>query len=129
MMLADRANKYVDEQQPWVLKKDPAKVSQLRDVCTVTLNLFRQLVVYLQPVLPQLAEQTSALLNNPIRSWQDAETPLTGTPVSSFQNLMNRIEDVQVQNMIEDSKPTVEPVASADAAIPAAVPRHPADTW
>ena len=129
MLLADRANKYVDEQQPWVLKKDPAKVSQLRDVCTVTLNLFRQLVVYLQPVLPRLAEQTSALLNSPIRSWQDAETPLTGTPVSSFQNLMNRIEDVQVQNMIEDSKPTVEPVASADAAIPAAVPRHPADTW
>lgn len=105
MQLADRANKYVDDLQPWTLKKNPDDGQKLRDVCTVTLNLYRQLVVYLAPVLPRLAEQTGLLLNSQIRSWNDAQTPLTGTMVSPFQTLMNRIETTQVQAMIEDSKP------------------------
>ena len=64
MALADRANKYVDDLQPWVIRKDPARGAELRDVCSVTLNLFRQIVVYLSPVLPGLAQQTAELLNN-----------------------------------------------------------------
>src|SRR5262249_6188320 len=58
MALADKANKYVDEKQPWKLAKDPGKAAELQQVSTVVLNLFRQLVVYLAPVLPKLAEQT-----------------------------------------------------------------------
>ena len=55
MALADRANEYVDRQQPWTLRKDPAKAKELQNVCTVILNLYRQLVIYLAPVLPKLA--------------------------------------------------------------------------
>ncbi|MFO0427788.1 MAG: methionine--tRNA ligase [Planctomyces sp.] len=125
MLLADRANKYVDDQQPWALKKDPEKAQQLQDVCTVTLNLFRQLIIYLQPVLPRLAEQAGELLNSSICSWQDAQKPLTGTPVAAFRTLMNRIEEVQVQSMIEDSKPAAEEPAPTESA----PSRHPADQW
>lgn len=103
MALADRANQYVDQQAPWTLRKDPAKAQQVRDVCTATLNLFRQLVIYLSPVLPKLAEQTGALLHSPIGHWSDAQTQLTGTPVSPFQHLMKRVEPAQVQAMLSES--------------------------
>ena len=104
MALADRANKYVDDKQPWVIRKDAARIDELRDVCTVTLNLFRQIVIYLAPVLPKLALQTAELLNAPVANWNNSQTPLTGTTVSAFQHLMKRIEETQVQAMIEESK-------------------------
>ncbi|MBL8814819.1 MAG: methionine--tRNA ligase [Planctomyces sp.] len=127
MLLADKANRYVDEKQPWALRKDPSKGEELREVCTVTLNLFRQLVVYLAPVLPVLAEQTGQLLNRRIAHWDEVGTPLTGTTVSPFQHLMQRIEEKQVNAMIEESRPqsseaTPEPVPATPAG-------HPADRW
>ncbi len=64
--LADRANPYVEERRPWDLRKDSTKAQELQDVCTVALNLFRQIVIYLTPVLPRLAQQMGELLNDPI---------------------------------------------------------------
>ncbi|MGB4737257.1 MAG: methionine--tRNA ligase subunit beta, partial [Fuerstiella sp.] len=93
--------------------------------CTVALNLFRQIVVYLAPVLPELAKQTEALLNKPISSWDESQSPLTGTSVSEFHHLMKRIDDKQVQQMIEESKED----NAADAGETAAVEFHAADTW
>lgn len=129
MALADKANKYVEDAQPWVLRKDPEKAAELRDVCTVSLNLFRQLVVYLSPVLPELAQQTVKLLNAPMNSWDELQTPLTGTPVSEFRHLMKRIEDKQVQAMIEDSKEDNAADAGASDSENAAAEFHEADTW
>jgi len=128
MALADKANKYVEDAQPWVLRKDPEKADELRDICTVSLNLFRQLVVYLTPVLPELAQQTGDLLNVPIVSWDENQTPLTGTPVSEFTHLMKRIDEKQVQAMIEESKE--DNAADAGAAeSPAGAECHAADEW
>ncbi len=79
MLLADRANQYVDSREPWKLKKEPGRAGELQDICTVTLNLFRQLAVYLAPVLPRLAEQTGELLNKPIRRWDESKQPLVGS--------------------------------------------------
>lgn len=104
MALADQANKFVEDQQPWTLKKDPDKAEQVRDVCSIGLNLFRQIVIYLSPVLPRLTEQTVALLNQPIDHWNETQKPLTGTPVSRFARLMNRIEEKQVYAMMEESQ-------------------------
>ncbi len=129
MALADKANKYVEDAQPWVLRKDPEKAEQLRDICTVSLNLFRQLAVYLSPVLPELAQQTAELLNAPINSWDEVQTPLTGTPVSEFQHLMKRIEDKQVQAMIEDSKEDNAADAGASETEPTATGFRAAVTW
>ncbi len=128
MLLADRANKYVEDSAPWILRRDPARAAELRDVCTVALNLFRQLVIYLTPVLPDLARQTDELLNVPIDHWNDAQTPLTGTAVSKFQHLMKRIEEKQVSAMIEESKDVVAEHAD-DNVVPAAASFHEADTW
>lgn len=131
MLLADKANKYVEDKEPWVLRKDPDKADELRDICTVALNLFRQIVVYLSPVLPELAKQTGELLNKPIEHWDESQTPLTGTPVSKFQHLMKRIEDKQVNAMIEDSKEdnAADAGAAADSTDAAGSEFHAADTW
>jgi methionyl-tRNA synthetase len=102
MSLADRANQYVEQNAPWTLRKDPAKADELQSVCTVTLNLFRQIVVYLAPVLPRLAEQVGQLFQQPISDWKDSQTPLIGTRVSKFEHLMKRVELAQVQAMIDE---------------------------
>ena len=118
MGLADRANKYVDEKAPWTLRKDPTKAAEIQDACTVTLNLFRQIVVYLAPVLPKLAQQAGQFLQQPIQSWNDSQTPLVGTRVAKFEHLMKRVELAQVQAMIEDgmqSTPETTPAAVAPA--------------
>lgn len=133
LLLANAANEYIDRKEPWVLRKDPEKAEEVREICTVALNLFRQITLYLAPVLPQLAKQTGELLQDPLERWDQSQTPLTGTQVSKFQHLMKRIDEKQVQAMVEESKND----NAADAAqagesveVAAAKPEfHPADTW
>ena len=103
--LCDRANTYLDEKAPWTLAKQPDKAEEVRQICSVGLNLFRQIVVYLAPVLPRVAQQAGELLSSPITRWEDAQSPLTGTPVANFQHMLKRVELKQVQAMIEESKP------------------------
>jgi methionyl-tRNA synthetase len=119
--LADRANPFVEENKPWELRKDPANAERLQDVCTIALNLFRQLAIYIAPVLPKLAQQTGELLNDPITSWQQAATPLVGTPVAKFTHMLQRVEEKDLLAMIEESK---EEAAAATPAASAA-----ADKW
>jgi methionyl-tRNA synthetase len=108
---ADRANQYVEKAEPWNLAKDPKKAGSLRDVCTVGLNLFRQIVVYLAPVLPRLARQTGELLGDPIASWDQAKKPLLGTPVGRFQHMLKRVDRKRIEPMIAASREP-EPVAA-----------------
>ncbi len=103
MELADRANPYVETSAPWNLKKDAAKARELQDVCTVALNLFRQLATYLAPVLPKLAEQTAILLHCPMQHWSESQTPLAGTSVGKFEHMMKRADLKQYEAMIADS--------------------------
>ncbi|RMG04350.1 MAG: methionine--tRNA ligase [Planctomycetota bacterium] len=100
----DRANRYIEQNAPWQLKKDPAKADELRNVCTVALNLFRQLAVYLAPVLPRLAEKTGKLFGDPITSWAQSQTPLTGTTIAPFEHMMQRVKQEDVEAMIEESR-------------------------
>lgn len=104
MSLADQANKYVEEKQPWTLRKDPEKQEELREICTVALNLFRQIVVYLSPVLPKLAADTGELLNDPIISWEQSQTPLTGNIIQKYQHMLKRVEEKKIEAMVEESK-------------------------
>jgi methionyl-tRNA synthetase len=116
MNLADQANPFVEERRPWDLRKDPAKARELQDVCTVALNLFRQIVVYLTPVLPRLAQQTGELLHEQITSWSQAQTPLVGTPVARFTHMLRRVEEKDVLAMIEESKATARAAQWTDTA-------------
>jgi methionyl-tRNA synthetase len=116
MSLADRANPYVEDRKPWELRKDPARARELQDVCTVALNLFRQIVTYLSPVLPRLAQQAGELLNDPIKHWNQSQTPLVGTRVNKFTHMLQRVEEKDVHAMIEESKPGEPASAGGDQA-------------
>ena len=123
MELADRANPYVENAQPWVLAKDPKRQQELQDVCTVALNLFRQLAVYLAPVLPRLAEQCGQLLGDEITAWSQSQQPLTGISIGKFEHMLTRVKREDIEAMIEDSKEEATPAAPADAAgVPASDP-------
>ena len=113
MALADRANELVDQKQPWALKKQPEKLNELRDVCTIILNLYRQIVLYLAPVLPQLVEQSRALLGAPLASWDEAKQPLLSAKLGEFSHLMQRVDPKKLEAMIEESKPEAPLAAPA----------------
>jgi len=112
MSLADRANEYVDRMAPWKLKNNP---EQLRDVCCVSLNLFRQLVVYLAPVLPRLSVQCSALLGKQIVSINEVDTPLLGAKVGPFEHMLSRVDAKKVKAMIEESVVTEDEPKATEA--------------
>ena len=89
---------------------------RLQEVCTIVLNLFRQLCVYLAPVLPKLADQCGQLLQSPIQHWNDSQTPLVNLPISKFEHLLQRLLPEKVQAMIDESKVESTPVESATPA-------------
>jgi methionyl-tRNA synthetase len=103
LALADRANEYVERLEPWKIRKQPGRERDLQDVCTIALNLFRQIVVYLAPVMPRLAEKTAALLGRPVAAWSEASVPLTGTPVAAFEPMAQRVDPAQVRAMFAAS--------------------------
>ena len=125
MAAADRANVYIDQNAPWTLAKDPAQCERVRDVCTVGLNLFRQIVVYLAPVLPELAAKVGELFGEPIASWSQSQMPLVGTPVCKFEHLMVRVKKEQVDAMIEAGREESATGAAANA--PAVTPANTAE--
>ncbi|MDA8023996.1 MAG: methionine--tRNA ligase [Gammaproteobacteria bacterium] len=104
MALADRANEYIAAERPWELVKSADKKSRAHAVCTQGVNLFRQLVIYLKPVLPATAERAEAFLNLPPQKWEDARAPLLGHAINEYTPLLTRVEDRQIHAMIEESK-------------------------
>ena len=116
MLLADKANQYIDENKPWLLIKEEDKQHTVHDVCTMGLNLFRLLVIYLKPVLPLLAEKVERFLNVDALSWDDLNTPLLQHRINKFKPLMTRIEQESIDKMIEDSKENLERRESEHAA-------------
>ncbi|MBM4059245.1 MAG: class I tRNA ligase family protein, partial [Planctomycetes bacterium] len=129
MQAADRANAYVDAEQPWKLAKaGPAAAARLQEVASVALNLFRQLAVYLAPVMPGLAEQAGNLVGGPIRSWDEAGRPLAGVPVGRFTPLAQRVDRGQVDAMLAASRPPDSPPsATAGGLKMEPTPQSPAD--
>jgi methionyl-tRNA synthetase len=104
MAIADKVNQTIDEKQPWVVIKDPARQAEVQDVCTIGINCFRQLVILLKPVLPRLALQAEAFLNVEDLKWADLDADLLDHQINRFTPLMTRIEPVFIERMIEASK-------------------------
>lgn len=112
MRLTDLANQYVDENKPWELAKQEGMEAKLHEACTVSLNLFRLLTLYLKPVLPKLAADVEAFLNIAPLQWSDAQELLpAGHAINPYQHLMTRIDPKQVEAMIEENKATLAPAA------------------
>ena len=104
MALADLANQYIDEQEPWVRIKDENQQQNVQDTCSIGINCFRQLIIMLKPVLPNLAKQAEAFLNVDDLQWSDLGNNLTGHSINKFKPLMTRIEKDKIDAIIEASK-------------------------
>ncbi len=117
MALADKANQYIDEKQPWVVAKEEGREQELQDICSMGINLFRVLMVYLRPILPGTAESAEAFLNVAPLQWQDATTPLLDHEINKFKALMTRVDPKKIQAMVESSKEDMQakPQKSAPA--------------
>ncbi|AHF76501.1 Methionyl-tRNA synthetase [Sodalis praecaptivus] len=117
MALADLANRYVDEQAPWVVAKQEGREADLQAICSMGIQLFRVLMTYLKPVLPSLAARAEAFLASPL-SWDAVPTPLVSHRISPFKALFSRIEPAQVEAVVEASRQE-----AAAAGAPAAEPK------
>ncbi|NWA08074.1 methionine--tRNA ligase [Pseudomonas gingeri] len=104
MALADRANAWIADKAPWSLAKQEGKQDEVQAVCAVGINLFRQLIIFLKPVLPMLAADAEAFLNVAPLTWNDHATLLGNHQLNEFKPLMTRIDPVKVQAMTDASK-------------------------
>ncbi|MBN8884639.1 MAG: methionine--tRNA ligase [Rudaea sp.] len=116
MAVADEANAYVAENAPWNLAKDEARLAQLHTVCTLALNYFRLISIYLAPIVPATAARASALFNETSPHFDAAAQPLLGTPINEFSALATRIDAKKIEAMIEASKTSLQANAPAPAA-------------
>jgi methionyl-tRNA synthetase len=112
MRLADVANEYIAVQAPWVLAKNEATLPKVQDVCTVALNMFAILATYLKPVMPNLVSDAEAFLGKEL-TWDNRSELLFGHTVNTFKPLMGRIEQTQIDAIIEEGK--LEAAAEAAA--------------
>jgi methionyl-tRNA synthetase len=118
MALADQVNQYVDHHQPWKLAKHGGKERELHVVCTMLVNAFRLLTLYLKPVLPKLAQRAEEFLNIPPLHWADAQHLLPQShAINPYEHLMARIEGKQVEALLAANRESLAP-APAPAAQP-----------
>ena len=103
MALADKANKYVDDKAPWVIAKQEGKDQELQHICSMGIEMFRILMGYLKPVLPQLAERSEVFLQSEL-NWDSLSEPLLGHQIAPFKALFNRLDSKQVDELVELSK-------------------------
>ena len=116
MALADRANAWIADKAPWSLAKQEGKQDEVQAICAQGINLFRQLVIFLKPVLPVLAADAEAFLNVAPLTWNDHMSRLENHQLNPFKALMSRIEPAKVEAMVAASK---EDLLAAEAKAPA----------
>ena len=117
MQCADKANEYIDSKKPWAMAKEEGREQEVQDVCTVAINIFRQLMVYLAPVLPELTDNAKVFLNIDDLSFASRHELLLGHQINKFKPLMQRIEQAQIDAMIEDSKQDLQAATAPAPAI------------
>ena len=100
MTLADKANQYIDKMEPWVLIKDKKNIELVQRVCSTALNLFRILMIMIEPVTPKLSNESFTFLNEE-PSWKDIENPLSDHQINTFKPLLTRIEDEHINQLME----------------------------
>lgn len=113
MQCADKANEYIDHKKPWSLAKIEGKEQEVQDVCSVAINIFRQLMVYLAPVLPELTANAKEFLNIEDLSFESRNQWLLAHKINKFKPLMQRIEEKDLSAMIDASKESLEKIADA----------------
>ncbi|MCS5585601.1 MAG: methionine--tRNA ligase subunit beta, partial [Pseudomonadales bacterium] len=116
MAVADEANQYVNDRQPWIVAKQTGSDTELQAICCQGLNLFRLLITWLSPVTPSLAQRSSSFLCCDISEpgqWSNLSQPLLSHRISEYQHLLTRINPKDVEQMIADSIEPESPVAKS----------------
>ncbi|MBT8137470.1 MAG: methionine--tRNA ligase [Gammaproteobacteria bacterium] len=113
MTLADVANRYIDEHKPWQAIKDQTRQQEVHAVCTQGMNLYRTLIVYLKPVLPDIAAASEELFASAPLTWADAGTPLLDAPANKFKPIIRRMDLEQVEKMLSTETDDVPAAKSA----------------
>ena len=121
MKLADEANRYIDEEKPWVQIKEEGQEPHVQAVCTQGINLFKVLITYLAPVLPFTAERAEAFLGRDVSNWSSIDEPMLNVSVNPFQPLMTRVDPLKVNSVIEASKESLQPATSESVTKPGAL--------
>ncbi|MFP5302195.1 methionine--tRNA ligase [Cobetia sp. SIMBA_158] len=104
MELADEANTYIADKAPWAMAKEDGREQEVLDVCSVGINLFRQLMVYLAPVIPELTDKARDFLNLESLDWASRESVLTDHAIDKFKPLLTRVEPERIDKMLEASR-------------------------
>jgi len=117
MELADLANQYIDEKEPWVIAKQEGKEQELQDICSMGINIFKVLMTYLKPVLPSMAEKVESFLNIDSLTWANIDAPLLSHDINKFKPLMTRVDKDKIDIMIEESKQVTETAPVATGAL------------
>ena len=105
MELADQVNVFIDGNKPWDLAKDASKADELHAVCSICLEAFRILTVYLSPVMPTTAAKAYAFLNIATQNWADINVPLNSSQaINAYSHMMTRVEDKQIEALLEANK-------------------------
>jgi methionyl-tRNA synthetase len=104
MTMADRANEYIQAKQPWAMNKEEGREQEVLEVCSVAINLFRQLVTYLAPVLPEIADKTREFLNLESLDWDARRQILLGHEINKFKPMLGRAEMDKVSAILEETK-------------------------
>ncbi|MCP1660092.1 methionine--tRNA ligase [Neisseria perflava] len=113
MALADSVNEYVDANKPWELAKQEGQEARLHEVCSELINAFSMLTAYLAPVLPNVATQAAAFLNIPAFTWAYTRETLGEHTINKYEHLMQRVEQKQVDDLIEANKQSIQAAAPA----------------
>ena len=101
MELADKVNGFVDENKPWEIAKDPGREADLQRVCSITLEAFRMMSLYLKPVIPQVATGVEEFFSLPPLAWSDINTPLSSkSSIKPYKHLMTRVEAPQIEALL-----------------------------
>jgi methionyl-tRNA synthetase len=119
MALADEANRFIDEHKPWQMAKDPTALDAVHAVCTQGLNQFRVLLVYLQPVLPELVARAADFLNADCASWDARGEPLLAQKIRRYKPLLQRIDTATLDKIVAIEKARFEAQNSPPPAAPA----------
>jgi methionyl-tRNA synthetase len=115
MLLADRVNEYVDRNKPWELAKQAGAENQLHEACSVCIEAFRVLTVYLKPVLPAMTAQVESFLKVQPLQWADAATGLGAHRIGEYKHLMQRVDAKQLDALFEMPEADAESAAAAPA--------------
>lgn len=103
MQLADKANKYIDDKAPWVMAKEEGREAELQAVCSMALQLFRVLAIYLKPVIPQIIERAEAFLQDEL-TWESLNRPLLNHAILPFKALAQRLDPKQIEAIVNETK-------------------------